>query len=307
MPKTNLAYTQHDKDHFFKYTSPKTAVAILASSAVRYSSPLLFNDPSDVQSGLNFRFDMHSLPEQLFARIEALVVADETPQFVDPDQPFSHAITFMRSKRPSHGFPRDDLRGTCLPLFADLKDEFVRYHTQYQQMWIDFLSRLRVFSVAEEKDNLLMWSHYAEHHTGVVFEFLVLPADDNPLCAAQPVLYSRTVPSPFAEDHLLDSIVGLRTLELDALCLQYARVKSDVWEYEKEWRVWYIFPQRERELYSDHRLRSREIASVYLGCRIEPQMKQTIITMLREEHPEATVHQANKCSEAFALKFEREI
>jgi hypothetical protein len=302
-----LSYPEHEKDRFFKYASAKTAVAILASSAVRYSSPLLFNDPFDVQSGLHFRFDMHSLPERLFARMEALVMADATPAFAEPDQPWPRVITFMREKKSSHGFPRDELRQACLPLFTHLKEEFVRYHTQYQQMWIDFLPRLRVFSVAEEKDSLLMWSHYAEHHTGVVLEFLVLPEEDNPLCVAEPVVYSPIVPSPFAEDHLLDFIVGLKRLELDALCLQYARVKSDVWKYEKEWRVWDILPQREAELHSDYPLRPRELAGVYLGCRIDRPMKETILSMLIDKYPQAAVYQASKSSDAFALTFERAI
>jgi hypothetical protein len=62
-------HRKHDRDHFFKYTSATTAVKILESSAVRYSSPILFNDPFDVQSGLHFDFDIDLLPDKLLDRI----------------------------------------------------------------------------------------------------------------------------------------------------------------------------------------------------------------------------------------------
>ena len=79
--------------------------------------------------------------------------------------------------------------------------------------WEDFLPRLRVFSVSETNDNLLMWAHYAKDHTGVVFEFRVLAEQDNPLCIAKPILYS-TYPLPlFSEAEYIEHIVSERGLD----------------------------------------------------------------------------------------------
>ncbi|MDZ4857099.1 MAG: hypothetical protein SGJ26_19965, partial [Nitrospirota bacterium] len=75
-----MPYQEHAKERFFKYTSASTALKILESSAVRYSSPLLFNDPFDVQSGLHFEFEIESLPEKIFQRIEQLVASDREPE-----------------------------------------------------------------------------------------------------------------------------------------------------------------------------------------------------------------------------------
>jgi hypothetical protein len=66
-------HRKHNRDRFFKYMSATTAVKILTSSAVRYSSPVLFNDPFDVQSGLHFDFDIDLLPDKILDRIEVLV------------------------------------------------------------------------------------------------------------------------------------------------------------------------------------------------------------------------------------------
>ena len=104
-----MAYPKHNRDRFFKYTSALTAVKVLESSTVRYSSPLLFNDPFDVQSGLHFDFDIESLPDKILARIEELMALDKKPN-VSEDGPLGKAIILMWEKKATHGFPREHIR-----------------------------------------------------------------------------------------------------------------------------------------------------------------------------------------------------
>lgn len=54
---------------FFKYAPPETAIAVLKTKTIRYSSPLRFNDPFDVQSGLHFDFDLGTFQEKVLDRI----------------------------------------------------------------------------------------------------------------------------------------------------------------------------------------------------------------------------------------------
>jgi hypothetical protein len=56
------------------------------------------------------------------------------------------------------------------------------------------LADTTVFCLSETHDNLLMWSHYAQNHTGVVIKSLALAKVDAPTIVAQPVRYSRQVP-----------------------------------------------------------------------------------------------------------------
>ena len=250
----------HGRTHFFKYATASTTVAILTTSTVRYSSPLLFNDPFDLQTGMPLKFDMNFLPERLFERIEALVLGAGVPAFLDAEgHPWS---------RPTHGFPRDALRDAFLPLFAVMKDYFMEEHCRFEREWLEKVPRIRMLCVTEEHDNLLMWAHYAKNHTGAVLELRVMPEEDNALCSAQPVIYHPEVPSPFSEEHLLNAIVGAAKLTMDELCQHYARAKSDIWSYEKEWRLYDLAPSAEPPLYEDSGLKRNEVAAVYLGCRI---------------------------------------
>jgi hypothetical protein len=106
-----VADPKRGRDRFFKYASGFTAVKILESAAGRYSSPLLFNDPFDVQSGLHFDFDIESLPEKILTRIEALVAQDVKPD-LSPDDPWGKAVGLIWEKKSTHGFPKDEY-GTC--------------------------------------------------------------------------------------------------------------------------------------------------------------------------------------------------
>jgi hypothetical protein len=298
---TMTKYPAHDRHCFYKYTSASTAVKILESSQVIYRSPIQFNDPFDVQSGLHFEFDIETLPDKILDQVEYLVGSDTRPDVSQTD-PFGHAILLMWEKKATHGFPRERMRALLRPQLILLKEQAVDLATQYQnKWWNDFLPRLRVFSVSEDNCNLLMWSHYAQDHTGVVFEFRVLPEQDNALCIAKPIRYRKTPPSLFTEKELLDGIGGKITEPNEAL-FQYAIIKSDIWAYEKEWRVWDLCPMVQPSLWSYYPVLPDEIGAVYLGCRIDSGMKAEIVRLL-SNYPKARIYRATKAVDEYKINF----
>ena len=84
----------------------------------------------------------------------------------------------MREKRPTYGFPRDALQNAFLPLFATMGGSFMKEHERFEREWHDKVPRMRMLCITEEHDNLLMWAHYAQNHTGAVLEFRVMPEED---------------------------------------------------------------------------------------------------------------------------------
>jgi len=96
-------------------------------------------------------------------------------------------------------------------------------------------SEIGVLSLTERPDNLLMWSHYADHHRGFLLEFD--PAhpffhqrqtDDDEFHHLRKVRYAAGRPST-----LIDSFVNAETL----------LTKSPQWRYEREWRMLVHFPR----------------------------------------------------------------
>lgn len=290
------------KRAFFKYTSPQTALAILQSGNVRYSSPLTFNDPFDIQSGLHFDFDLETLHQKVIDRIGVLAAAPDVPLF-NVDDPWCKLVIEARKHYPTHGFPRDRWVAITKEPFDSLFSVIQDTRQKYEQHWIDILlPGSRVFCVSEERDNLLMWAHYGRDHTGAVFEFWSLPSEDNSLSVAQPIQYEETPPPFFTEREWIDDLTGMKKLDNDALYKRYAYIKSSEWAYEREWRVWYPLADK-RQLYDEVPIRKSEFKCIYIGCCAKPEFERSITELIRNTFPDTKVFRATKRLDEYALKY----
>ena len=289
---------------FFKYAAPETALAVLRNKTLRYSSPLTFNDPFDVQSGLHFDFDVDTLHSKLLDRLDELARAVDEP-VVDESDPWGQVVRLVRKNYPTHGFPRADLESMMAPLFVELVNVIRTTQQEYQKAWWrTLLPGVRVFCVSEERDNLLMWAHYAKDHTGVVFEFLSLPEEDNPLSVAEPVIYVEEAPPFFTLSEWIDDLTAIRKLNPDELYKRYVYFKSKHWEYEREWRVWYPLIPAPATLFHDSPMRASEFASVYIGCRAAPAFTVEVISLTRSSFPNTRLFIAHKSETSYALDYE---
>jgi len=70
----------HNRDYFVKYMTSDTAKKVIDSLQVRWSSPLLFNDPFDTQFSLRFDFKDIEFEKALKAEIIKIVYGIEEPQ-----------------------------------------------------------------------------------------------------------------------------------------------------------------------------------------------------------------------------------
>jgi len=68
--------------HFFKYNTASVAKIVLATGRVRWSSPLLFNDPFDCYFSLEPKFDFSACKEKHCERFLDLMFQVEEPAFV---------------------------------------------------------------------------------------------------------------------------------------------------------------------------------------------------------------------------------
>jgi hypothetical protein len=250
---------------FYKYASPEATLATLTSGTLRYSTPLLFNDPFDVQAGLHFDFDLQDLHEDVVDRIGELAAASEHPP-VDPKEIWGQVVLRARGYFPSHGFNRDRWLGLTKTTFDQLLQTIRETQEGYRRHWREvLLPGMRVFCVSEERDNLLMWAHYASDHRGAVLELWSLPDEDNSLSVAVPVVYTDK-PIPFySKEEWIAELVGMKKLDFSSLYRRYACTKSAHWAYEKEWRAWYPLSKTDKFDYAP--MRRSELRAVYIGCQ----------------------------------------
>jgi hypothetical protein len=284
----------------FKYASPETTLAILQNRSFRYSSPLTFNDPFDVQTELQVGFDTSLLVERLTERMEYL--ARNKAVRVRTDTPWGQVIEVARKKYAAHGFPREKWRQTLENTLPLLVDAIHLARSRYRDAWREMLPTLRVFCVSEEPSNLLMWSHYGKDHTGAVFELWSLPDEDNPLSVASPVDYAAAPPPFFTLDDWIDDLTGVRDLDHTELFQVYARTKSEHWAYEKEWRVWW--PSKDAGHHTYLPIRKSEFVSLTLGCRAEKDFEDAVRGLLKDGFPDAKLFRARKTVDRFGLEVE---
>ena len=305
-------YPKHDRKHFFKYTSAKTAKLILQNKTLKYSSPLLFNDPFDVQTEIFFDFKIDTLPELILQKIEEIVLERKTVNLNEDDE-WAKAILLLKDKVKQYGYSKELVRNLFSPFLNILAKLTEVTRKEYNNIWQnDFLPRMRVLSLCERNDIVLMWSHYAREengkgHTGVVLKLNVLPDEynyeGNSLCIAEPMRYRKNPPSFYSSRDWVEESLGIKTIDPKPLYFEYAYAKNIIWEYEKEWRVWDLLPEPEKELYKFYRIKPREISAIYFGINTEKGDQENIIDLARAFNPEIQFYKAKKSVGGYNLDF----
>lgn len=126
--------------------------------------------------------------------------------------------------------------------------------------------------------NLLMWSHYADNHKGLVLEFD--PAQD-------PDVLTGPVKVSYSDDYPVINWLNDTKSQLQKTMLQ----KAKVWEYEKEWRL--IHPDGSR---THQCFKHAGLTAVVMGCRVTEATKAKLHELLDERercgYPAVRLYQA---------------
>lgn len=141
-----------------------------------------------------------------------------------------------------------------------------------------------IFSLSKTNDNILMWSHYAKNHTGIVIEFDVLEDIDfftTPLNVSYQKSYQPL-------DYLSDrKNAVIRTVSL----------KSHLWEYEEEVRV-------VKDNFGLVSIAPKAIKKVYFGCEANSSDIQKVKSICRQSGlPHVKYYKASVRFGEFALVF----
>jgi hypothetical protein len=265
----------------------------------------LFNDPFDTQFDLNLGFDLDDFPPRFLAEYEALIYGKEEPK-VDKRHPIGFTIHALRVLR--HKIPQAEVLGEKARAALEKGVSNVRRLLEAtNQRWREHLRRMRVFCVAEEHDDLLMWAHYADSHRGAVIKFKCLPEPefDTALCAARRVEYRREIPVLASLDDWVKRSTGQIRLDFSNLFHNMAFTKSDHWSYEKEWRCWTDLPRGQGELRDFCLIFPQEVHSIYLGCNIRDRDRLDLMGLLAGDFSHVEVYQAKPSKSRFELEFHR--
>jgi hypothetical protein len=203
------------------------------------SHPDDFNDPFDsallISEEILLKKMFRARPDLLLERPWAASLTEDERQSVRAsEQPFKTAWDTLQAK----GMLVDPMSSE--QAFKKFMEECRASDKQTQ--YIPFASlknTLRISCFCENFSSVLMWSHYAENHTGICIEYPTKELFQNPEIAVflHPVIYKA---ERFDSTNHFDP-AGIREPNILSPTLASCH-KSPDWSYEKEWRL--VIPVR---------------------------------------------------------------
>jgi hypothetical protein len=152
----------------------------------------------------------------------------------------------------------------------------------------DYNDKAGIFCLAATSNNILMWSHYADHHRGICLEFRT-DVKDSIFRMAQPVTYGEEFP------HL--DLLRLVQDENFREATPWMLTKSPCWSYEHEWRILDFENGRGIRVFPPACL-----STVILGCCIPDAERKKVTSWAQNFPTPVRVLQAKKSNTNFRLE-----
>lgn len=288
-------------EFFYKYVDIKGAASILKNLAIKWTCPIYFNDPFDIRQELGFGFDEREFYEAYKNRSIDLMHS-EAPVYKDVK-----SWTSMRSMR--NGSTKRDSE----PFWAGEKDKIIQNHRdqlqQFQQAWKYQIRKYRVLCLSENDNNLLMWSHYADSHQGVLFKFRCIDHPSAHFRDTKQVQYNTALPVVATLSQWANWLIGASppdSIDDKEIFHRVVFTKSTDWDYEKEWRCIVELDQEPNaERHDLYNLIPEEIDSVFFGCKMNDENRTLLIKYIKEFLSHVKTYQATKHLYEYKLHYER--
>jgi hypothetical protein len=258
------------------------------------------NDPFDNQFDLDFPEPTPELIKQQTEQFHALLRSPEPfrPDYFESKEVYEvmEELRQVLQANPDFQYTDDDIayvEGGTLQGMQNVRKSASEASTEIRRIMAD----TTIFCVSGTHDSILMWSHYAENHTGAVIEFRAVQEVDSPLLVANPVRYSQEMPRLPYDLIMMDSKKARMDI-LDTITLS----KSEIWAYEKEWRVWATLRDKTKT-FEIIPFAPEQIGAVYLGCKMSGADKAEIAEMVGSKYPKVKLFAGEKHPSRFELIF----
>ena len=239
--------------HLYKYS--RVSACLLESLREGYlwlSKPSEFNDPFDCKIVIDYRLTPEELQQHVHVRDSGSSNKERRVIKLRGEGQYAFASRFAID---ASDIDSGDPRSLALNI-AKLAERS------------EFLDRtMGLCCFTEDPRSILMWSHYAANHSGVCLRFRHRSSSDlSEHCF--PVQYRRSVWS--CRSKADDPIAQARALIRGSL------IKSEVWRYEREWRVVAFGSGKSH-------FDPKDLDGVILGVQISKRDRRAILSILRKK------------------------
>jgi hypothetical protein len=224
----------------FKYMSETVAPLFAKNLRVRFTQPFELNDPFEFRPFVDFEGTAEDVRDIVEAKISEMF---DTPnsaldmmeklQAVDPNYPkLTVPLPMFRKMLADNPALEQEFMAQMKKHLAEILDNkkmAVLWEAHWEKFREALGQALGIFSLTEDPANVLMWSHYASQHFGIVVEFdekhpwfdrKITPSDD-----IRQLVRVSYVQNPHPRTWK----------QLDGTDMLYT--KDAQWSYEREWRI----------------------------------------------------------------------
>jgi hypothetical protein len=259
----------------YKYATFKTAQCILQNQTLRFASPLTYNDPLDSQWDILWTVKT----DEAVAYLRSLVRnAITKPESIPTNAPPKYQQAFAKEQKRIDLLPEVEREEKIAELINKLTETLMNEGSF--PLWMrDIRRRLRVLCLTEDSQSILMWSHYADQHRGVVFGF-----DTTELEAAfkrplEPIKYQDVLPR-LADHQAYWKAALFGTDYFMNQERQWALIKYTDWKYEREWRYLWVEPTTTADDFTDFQFPASSLVELSIGLKTPDAEANELIGLL---------------------------
>lgn len=282
---------------FYKYMSADTARVVMENATLRWSTPRTLNDPWDVQFDLRVDVDRARFKDLALERLWDAHYGQE-PAPIGND--FGRLIRALRGRFPHMEKQEFDHE------FGDAIDQsfdaFMRNLPRFREETRALMADSKLLCLTIAPDNVLMWTHYADQHRGVVLRFRSVEGLDSPWTEAQPVNYLRHMPVLMDEDFMANMLSGRVSMDVSALTNRIVFTKSEAFAYEQEWRLCSGAGRNASAAFEDLGFHPWELDQVVFGSKIAEESRLAIGGLAERHYPHARLLNAANHPERFDIE-----
>jgi hypothetical protein len=273
----------------YKYMTIEVAQTVLVNRTLRWSSPVLFDDPLDVKRKFDLGFPIENLIPPIVEKLN----------YIYQNKDVSHVKHCPVLRLITDIFIKHAPEEAKQELYREIS-ELVRSGVINSQKWIDELNsewkklipEMRILCFSEKPDIVPMWANYGGNHSGVVIEFIPQKHTNSPWIVAEKVTYDDEPMLIATPEEWAMSALGIEPLEYTIIFQRYGCVKTTDWAYQKEWRVFSFKRRNEKELFSDYKFAPTDLRAIYFGYRVDNETIETSKGLLRYGLDHAKMYQA---------------
>lgn len=285
-----------DLPQFFKYITSDVGRVVMNNRTLRWSTPGTLNDPFDMQFDLRVNFDRASVRSAALQKLRARHYGAEA---LPAGNRIGDVINALRGAFPR--FTEEEFDRKFGPGIDEALSRMELGLPELQREARRLIPNSKILCLSEVADNVIMWTHYAERHRGIVLRFRMADGLDSPWRTARPVQYVAEIPNLLDDEFLADLLSGGVKLRPKLIMDRLIYTKSVEWAYEREWRIYSGSGRNPNAQHEDIRFHPLELDAAILGCRMPVEERNQCSHLIGRLYPHAEVMEAARADNEFRL------